>query len=181
MPKDSNFTNQAKILISKNLKSIKRSKSSFYFLILTPIIAVLFTKTVDKIVRDALESYTVKDFPVEEISKIPKCKIGKGKSKCVTLGYYIIGKEEPYIREVMESVSQKNGLEYGKDVKLMGVGTARLYKEMVKRMENETQSVVVFCNSNWEIELPTMPGGSKFFFNIDFLGFFLFLIEISFF
>lgn len=161
MGKTNTFGKQTKILISKNLKSIRRNKSYLCFLFITPMIAIFFTWMTDRIVKDALESYTKKDFPIEKIGKIPKCRIGKNKNNCVTLGYYVFGQTEEYMNDVMKNLAEKNDLKYGTDVKHLGSGNVEKYKKLISEKKNETQTVVIFCNSQWDVKINTQPLADK--------------------
>lgn len=83
---------------------------------------------------------------------MPKC-YGEG---CLTLGYVVQGRRDPYIDAVLAHVKQENGLK-DEDVRQMEmkaedvIGWLRVHP-------NKTQMVIVFCtNATWRVNNVDVP------------------------
>jgi hypothetical protein len=57
-------------LTIKNFKVIIRSPKYLMFLILSPIVIMIMIQTYEKALNDAMDSYSIKDFPIEKINEI---------------------------------------------------------------------------------------------------------------
>lgn len=79
---------------------------------------------------------------------------------CITVGYGIIGDsldmyDSKYQRyhELMNSVSDNNQFEFGKDVKPLVVGGHMKLENYLEQNKNTTKYVVMFCHDHWDEQL----------------------------
>ena len=83
---------------------------------------------------EGITDFKVVDPPIQPFQQLPKCKSGNSKKPddCLTIGYGIIGKQEPWIDYVMQHVAYMNGLEFGKDVRLISRHSSASFYEYLK-------------------------------------------------
>ncbi len=76
---------------------------------LTTMLVHFFDYSINHATKLSYEPYPI----AKEVRKLPKCV---SPDDCVSLGYMILGENQPWIHDVMKKVSQKNDLEFGTDV-----------------------------------------------------------------
>mmetsp|Transcript_42678 Transcript_42678/g.49953 ORF Transcript_42678/g.49953 Transcript_42678/m.49953 type:complete len:116 (-) Transcript_42678:195-542(-) len=91
---------------------------------------------------------------------------------CLTVGYGIIGKskddanEYKWIHNIMNYFATENKLKYGKDVKMVSLGTSYEFKKYLDNNQNKTMFGVLFCTTDWvsrvNISNTTLSKYSKF-------------------
>lgn len=153
-------------LTIKNFKVILRSPKYLMFLILSPILIMLAVQTYEQALNQAMDSYSIKDFPIEKINHISRCT---KPSDCTTLSYFLISKDESvqepaHIKNIMGSLAKNSGLKMGEDIKLIGAGHPNKFRQYIQQNQNSTQAVVLWCLDSWNINVknPYKKVGSKF-------------------
>ena len=80
-------------LFTKSSKIVTRNTKYMLFFLLSPLFAILLINFYEKEIKRVENSMVIKDFPISDIGKIPKCSYP---ADCITLGYYIIVYKNPY-------------------------------------------------------------------------------------
>lgn len=150
---NSTILGQTKDLTRKNIKLFKTNSRYVLAILLTPIISVLYVANFDSELTTLQENYKVKDFPIDNINKIPKCIKPQN---CVTVGYYTFGPKKKWIDSTMKIFSKNSGLNFDQDVRYLGRSNPqKLKNEMKFGQRNRTQTIIIFCTKSWDVEFNT--------------------------
>ena len=137
------------ILTKKNLKLFITKKSNILLLCLMPILIKLTIVYFSFTILQAKKSSYLPNPSNSKIQKIPKCKYPKN---CLSLGYFILGPQKPWIHKIMETVSEKNNLIYKKDTKnILNTYNQTEITNYTNQHKNQTQIAIIFCTSEWQI------------------------------
>jgi hypothetical protein len=82
------------------------------------------------------------------VESIPHCT---GSSDCVSVGYFVVGPEQPWITSTMQTLAKNNQLGFGSDVKMLLQGSPAEINNYVQNHRNQTQIAVIFCTKSWDI------------------------------
>ena len=147
---------QTKALFKKNFFLITRNQKYLLIFLIAPFFSVWYINNYDKISRENEKGHFILDMDLNWHTSLPKCPRPKN---CSSLGYYIIGEEEEWIEPVMKSLEKPSGLKFGTDIRKMGQGSPKDFKDYVKNNANMTQVAVIFCTRSWDVDISILKGG----------------------
>lgn len=130
----------------KNARLLVRSPRTAAALLLLPPLVCLFLSYMGSLFEERLRHSAIPSPKVEPVARVPRCS---GPKDCVSVGYFVAGEAEEWTEAVMRLVAEDNGLAFGTDVRLLGVGTPADFSDHVAAHRNRTQIAVIFCTGVW--------------------------------
>lgn len=147
-------------------------------MIVTPLMICMMLKYMQGIGAQ-LNQRSLLEYPIHEVDQMAKCINGpdhkKGDPDCITVGYSIIGDPKKnktgqyaYIHDLMQTVSEKSGLEYGKDLKQLTIGKSSDLTNYLNTHANKTYYAVLFCAEDWneKVEFETLDSEKLYNFSL---------------
>lgn len=142
------YWTQVAALTKKNFTLLFRSFRNFIVILLVPIIITGLIFYFEHLITVEKAMTRNPNPELRPVEKIPHCT---GSKDCVSVGYFVVGPEQPWIGRTMETLALNNQLGFGSDVKMLLQGSPAEINKYVQTHRNQTQIAVIFCTKSWDI------------------------------